>query len=37
MGIKSVRTSDGNAGFLIGSGNYAFNCPVEEQVRDKGH
>ncbi|HUZ08298.1 MAG TPA: alpha-L-rhamnosidase C-terminal domain-containing protein, partial [Candidatus Paceibacterota bacterium] len=37
MGIESVRTSDGNAGFLIGSGNYAFNCPVEEQVRDKGH
>jgi alpha-L-rhamnosidase len=29
-GIKSKATSTGNAGFLIGSGSYDFDCPVKE-------
>jgi alpha-L-rhamnosidase len=29
-GVKSVTTSTGNAGFLIGSGSYNFTCPVEK-------
>jgi alpha-L-rhamnosidase len=29
-GIKSKATSSGNAGYLIGSGNYDFTCPLEE-------
>ena len=30
MGVKSVATSNGNAGFLIGSGSYDFTCAVEK-------
>jgi alpha-L-rhamnosidase len=29
-GIKSLKASNGNARFLVGSGSYDFTCPVQE-------
>jgi hypothetical protein len=26
--IKSIQSVNGNAQFLVGSGNYSFTCPV---------